>query len=142
MLAMLLLAQVASQPITIRDPISPDVETRLRANCGEEGFELRWTVLEGQDSRFDAVLKNGRRLPRSEIDALNRWKGGRSIERISVRSCEGTGRQFRAYLIVEFGQIEGLGLPRIQRFEIVDSRLIFEPPVPRELPARNPRGGR
>jgi hypothetical protein len=126
MLALLLAAQVASQPIILRDPFSPMTETRLSSACGEQRFELRWTVLEGQDSRFDELSANGIVLPSSEIGALNRWKGERSIERISV-VCEPHGPSVRTRLLVEFGRAGRLGLPNVGSFEIAGNRVIFEP---------------
>jgi hypothetical protein len=126
MLALLLAAQVASQPIVLRDPFSPTMETRLSSACGERRFELRWTVLQGQDSRFDELSANGIALPSSEIDALNRWKGERSIERISV-ICEPHGPGLRTRLLVEFGRAGRLGLPAAGSFEIAGNRVVFEP---------------
>jgi hypothetical protein len=126
MLALLLAAQVVSQPIILRDPFSPATETRLSSACGELRFELRWTVLLGQDSRFDELSANGIVLPSSEIDALNRWKGGRSIERISV-ICEPHGPGVRTRLLVEFGRAARLGLPNADSFEIAGNRVLFEP---------------
>lgn len=132
MLAMLLLAQVASQAITLRDPFSPTVETHLSAACGEQNFVLRWTVLFGQDSRFDEISANGTPLPSSEIDALNRWKGERSIEKVEVMCDPDPYRpHLRSRLLIQFGRAERLGLPAFESFEIVGSRLVFEPRGPR-----------
>lgn len=130
MLALLLVAQVASQPIILRDPFEPTAERRLSSGCGEESFELRWTVLEGQDSRFDEFSTNGTRLSSSEMEALNRWKGERSIEGVTVM-CDPHGRRLRTRLLISFGRAERLGLPNVESFEIVGNRLVFERRAPR-----------
>lgn len=128
LLILLMMAQVASQPIIIREPTPPErLETRLSANCGQERFEVQWTVLANQDSSFDEVTLNGRHLPASEIDSLNAWKGERSIESVTVRACNSDGQTFRPYLLVKFGKAESLNLPSLQSFEIVGDRLVFEP---------------
>lgn len=127
MLILLVLVQIASQPITFREPHSPArLETRLSGACGEASFELRWTVLRGHDSRFDEVSANGNPLPLADIESLNRWKGERLIEGVRV-TCEPNGRRIRTRLLVQFGRSERLGLPKFQSFEIVGNRLVFEP---------------
>ena len=124
---MMMLGQViASQPIVIRDPGPPRrLETQVSAECGRETIQLRWTVLEHRNSRFDAVLRNGRRLPRSEIQNLNRWLGGRVIEGVAA-ICQPAPRA-RTRLLVEFGGAERLNLPKFESFEVVGNRLVFEP---------------
>lgn len=127
MLTLLLAAQVASQAIQIRDPFQPTVETRLSAACGEQSFELRWTVLLGQDSRFDEISASGTPLPTSEIDALNRWKGERSIDEVEVicdPDPDGPGHRIR--LRVDFEGGERLGLPNLESFEVAGDRVVFE----------------
>lgn len=126
MLTWLLLAQVvASQPIRFREPFQPTVETRLSAACGEQRVELRWTVLRGQTSRFDEISRNGTRLPSSEIEALNRWKGERTIEGVDV-ICHPDGAGLRTRLRVEFDGGERLGLPNLESFEIAGNHLVFD----------------
>lgn len=125
MLALLLVAQVASQPIIIRDPFQPTVETRLSSGCDEQSLELRWTVLEGQEAQFDEISTNGALLPSSEIEALNCWKGERTIEGVDV-ICHPDGEGLRTRLRVEFDGGERLGLPNLESFEIAGNHLVFD----------------
>jgi len=127
MLTLLLLAQVPSQAITFREPFSPTTVTRLTSGCGNQSVELRWTVLRGQESRFDEISTNGTPLPVSEIEALNRWKGERSIAVVDV-ICEPDGPRVRTRLLVKFERAERVGLPNLEGFEIVGNRLVFEAP--------------
>lgn len=125
MLALLLVAQVASQAITFREPHSPErLETRLSGHCDAQPFVLRWTVRRGHNSSFDEISTNGSLLPASEIDALNCWKGDRSIAVVNV-ICEPHGR-VRPRVRVEFEGAERLGLPALESFEIIGNRLVFE----------------
>lgn len=125
MLTSLLLAQVvASQPIILRESFEPTVERRLSTACGEQRLELRWTVLVGQDSRFDEISTNGTPLPSPQIEALNRWKGERTIAGVNV-ICDPDGQGHRTRLRVEFEGVERSGLPALESFELAGDSVIF-----------------